>query len=99
MFPLKYKILDDFLDCINYKKINKLPYNNDPIVVATHARNHVKAIRKLKGETLLNWNIELEAERLQINDRNIINWATKHIWNSKLTDCQRNEFSSLANKA
>jgi uncharacterized membrane protein len=53
----------------------------------------------LTGEVLLMWNVEQEAHRLQMNNRNIIRLATTTIWNLHLNILQRNQFTNLAIQA
>jgi hypothetical protein len=89
--------LSDFLERIDYDKIYELPCDNKQLIVATHARNLAKS--KLKGITLLNWNIKREAKRLRINDQTIIPLATEYIWRINLTSSQRDRFKTLANNA
>lgn len=89
---------NDFLNRINYEQIYELPYNNNPLMVASHARNFSTAVPKLSGYSLLKWNVEHEVQRLRI-DKSIIHPATKFIWNLKLSVSQRNQFIALANNA
>ncbi|RIA98057.1 hypothetical protein C1645_813288 [Glomus cerebriforme] len=90
-------IIDEFLNRINHEKIYELPYDNNPLMVATRARNCSTTIKKLTGQSLLKWNVKLEAQRLKINNNYIINLSTEYIWNFYLSDSQRDRFISLAN--
>ncbi|CAG8631358.1 uncharacterized protein OCT59_004563 [Rhizophagus irregularis] len=90
--------IQNFLNNLNYNNINLYPFNNDPLKVAIHVRNFTE-IQVLTGEELLLWNVEREALRLQVNNRNIIHLATNDIWNLHLTDLQKNQFTDLADKA
>ncbi|PKC60946.1 hypothetical protein RhiirA1_488865 [Rhizophagus irregularis] len=90
--------IQNFLNNLNYNNIYLYPFNNDPLKVAIHVRNFTE-IQVLTGEELLLWNVEREALRLQVNNRNIIHLATNDIWNLHLTDLQKNQFTDLADKA
>ncbi|RGB21817.1 hypothetical protein C1646_731741 [Rhizophagus diaphanus] len=90
--------IQNFLNNLNYNNIYLYPFNNNPLKVAIHVRNFTE-IQVLKGEDLLLWNVEREALRLQVNNRNIIHLATNDIWNLHLTNLQKNQFTDLADKA
>jgi hypothetical protein len=90
--------IQNFLIHLNYNNIYLYPFNNNPNEVAIYARNNTR-IRVLTGEVLLMWNVEQEAHRLQMNNRNIIRLATTTIWNLHLNILQRNQFTNLAIQA
>ncbi|CAG8741090.1 8073_t:CDS:1 [Funneliformis mosseae] len=81
----------------NNCKISAISDEN-PRTVADRARK--KNGWLLTGIGLLKWNIESEAKILSLDDNpNLINTATKFIWNSTLTYPQRQEFENLAKHA
>src|SRR3954451_21051898 len=94
--PARQFILNDFLSNLNYDVIYLLPFNNDSHMVSAHARNGAR-IQILTGRDLLKWNVILEAQRLQLHNRLVINLATNRIWRLRCTRFQRQQFTSLAN--
>ncbi|RIA95731.1 hypothetical protein C1645_816320 [Glomus cerebriforme] len=87
--------LRNFLNNLNNDIIYSLPFENNANDLAIHIRNNT-TIKLLTGKCILRWNVEREAQRLQINDQDIIYLATNMIWNSHL---QRDQFTKLANDA
>jgi hypothetical protein len=92
--------LNKFLRNINYDEVIATPFDNDPGKAAAHARNGL-TFKILTGKGLLKFNVEKEAQRqqLQLHRQNVINLATKKIWESTLSHSQRNEFEDLAKNA
>jgi hypothetical protein len=92
-------MLDDLLANLNYNNICIPPFNNDPYVVATKARNSTR-IQILNGKDLLWWNIKLEIQRLKLRkNRNMIKKITDKVWNSEQMRPKREVFESLAKDA
>ena len=88
-------ILSNFLiNNINYHYIYQLPYNNNPRVLASQTKSY----KLLTGKSLLKQNIICEANRLQVNDKRIINLVVDHIWNC-LNSSLKVQFTTLANNA
>ncbi|GBC00147.1 hypothetical protein RclHR1_03760011 [Rhizophagus clarus] len=98
MSNLNNNPVQNFINILNFNNITSLPFNGNSLRVATYARNYTK-IKILIGEDLLKWNVEREAHRLQMNNSNIIHLATMDLWNSHLTDLQKNQFMDLADDA
>ncbi|RIA98060.1 hypothetical protein C1645_813292 [Glomus cerebriforme] len=85
------------LDCIDYDSVSKLPYDNNPQLVADQSRS--LNIRFLSGMSLLRRNIKEFAQTLPIHDRTMVNLTTEYIWYFYLTPSQKKEFTTLADKA
>src|SRR4051794_18491603 len=87
---------------MNYGNICKLPYDNNPLLVADRTRNRkINILTGISGTDLIELNIENEINRLQtagididIKDIETVN----DIWNQRLTSAQRKAFTTLADK-
>ncbi|CAG8599026.1 6675_t:CDS:1 [Funneliformis caledonium] len=87
--------LNSFLRRANYDRITvpDMNYVRRLITQALPGRIH----RRMTGIKLLKRNVILEANRLRIIQRHIINLATNHFWQI-LPISQRNQFTTLANR-
>ncbi|RIA98059.1 hypothetical protein C1645_801448 [Glomus cerebriforme] len=82
---------------IDYDTACKVPYDNDPLLVAARARE--LNIHFLDGMGLMKLSVEDIAQKSKINDQQMIDSTTKYIWYSYIKSSQKEEFKTLASKA
>jgi hypothetical protein len=90
--------LRSFIRYLNYDVINILPFRGDSNKVATYVRLST-TINILTGKDIFKWNIEKEAQKLRVRNKQIIDSATDIIWRSRITRPQKQRFESLSNGA